>query len=190
MIFVETSLPGAFLVEPEPLADNRGYFARTWCQREFAARGLTAKVAQCNISFSAKKGTLRGMHFQAPPYQEAKLIRCVAGSIYDVIIDLRRASPDFGRHTAVILRARESRSLFVPEGFAHGFQTLENETEVLYQMSEYYVRESARGVRWDDPAFGIEWPADTRIISEKDRGYPDFTAENYPDLFGRVPVRR
>jgi dTDP-4-dehydrorhamnose 3,5-epimerase len=174
MIFAPTQLPGAFIIEPERVEDTRGFFARTWCQGEFQAHGLSPKLVQCSISFNQKKGTLRGMHYQVEPYAEVKLVRCTAGAIYDVIIDLRRDSPVFRRHIAVILSAENRTMLYVPEGFAHGFQTLEDHTEVSYQMSEYYSPEHARGVRWNDPAFGIHWPDDERIILERDRCYADF----------------
>jgi len=174
MIFTETKLNGAFVIEPERLEDERGFFARTWCQREFAAHGLRPKWVQCNISFNRKKGTLRGMHYQAVPYEEVKLIRCTMGAIYDVIIDLRSESPTFKQHIAVVLTARNRKMVYVPEGFAHGFLTLRDNTEVLYQMSEFYVAECARGIRWNDPVFGIQWPTDVRVISDRDRNHPDF----------------
>ena len=174
MIFTEAKLRGAFIIEPERLEDERGFFARSFCQREFEDHGLNPKVAQCNISFNQKKGTLRGMHYQAPPYQEEKLVRCTKGAIYDVIIDLRPDSPTFRRWTAADLTEENRRMIYVPAGFAHGFQTLEDETEVFYQMSEFYHPECARGVRWDDPAFGIEWIISKPIISMRDRRYPDF----------------
>jgi len=138
------------------------------------AHGLEARLVQCNISYNRMKGTLRGMHFQAPPFEEDKLVRCTRGSIYDVIVDLRRNSKTFGRHTGVTLSAENRSMLHIPKGFAHGFLTLENDSEVYYQMSEFYAPKYARGYRWNDPAFGIEWPAEIRIISEKDRSYPDF----------------
>lgn len=176
MIFTPTGLPGAFLVELEKREDDRGFFARTWCQREFLERNLNPKVVQCSISYNRRKGTLRGMHYQLPPHEEAKLIRCTSGAIHDVIIDLRAGSPTFKQHVAVLLSGENHRMLYVPEGFAHGFQTLVNRTEVLYQMSESYAPEFARGVRWDDPAFGIAWPLADRIIAERDRIWPDFVA--------------
>jgi dTDP-4-dehydrorhamnose 3,5-epimerase len=173
--FVATALPGAFIVEPERLEDARGFFARTWCPREFAAHGLDPRLEQCSISFNARAGTLRGMHYQEAPFAEAKLVRCTMGALWDVIIDLRPASPTFTRHVGVELTARNRRMLYIPEGLAHGFQTLADSTEVFYQMSQVYSPAHARGVRWDDPAFGITWPdAAERIIIERDRGYPDF----------------
>ena len=174
MIFVETKLKGAFIIEPERLEDERGFFARTFCQEEFAAHGLTPTCVQCDISFNKKKGTLRGMHYQAKPYEESKLIRCTMGAIHDVIIDLRPESPTFKYPLAVELTAENRKMLYVPEGFAHGFQTLEDNAEVFYQMSGIHVPESARGIRWNDPAFGIQWPSDQRMISIRDRAYRDF----------------
>jgi dTDP-4-dehydrorhamnose 3,5-epimerase len=175
MIFVETPLKGAFVIEPEPIEDERGLFARTWCRRELEARGLDTRIAQCNTSFNKRKGTLRGMHYQVPPAAETKHVRCIRGSLYDVIIDLRPSSPTVGRYFAVTLTAENRKSLYVPAGFAHGFQTLEDGTEVFYQMSVPYSAANARGVRWDDPAFGIRWPDDDRTILERDRKYPDFS---------------
>jgi dTDP-4-dehydrorhamnose 3,5-epimerase len=174
MLFVETGLPGAFVIEPERLDDPRGFFARTFCAREFAARGLDPRLAQCSVSFNKRRGTLRGMHYQVPPHAEAKLVRCTAGSIHDVIVDLRPSSPAFRRHASVVLSAENRRALYVPEGVAHGFQTLEDDTEVLYQISEFYAPEAARCVRWNDPAFGIAWPIADPILSERDRTAPDF----------------
>jgi dTDP-4-dehydrorhamnose 3,5-epimerase len=175
-VFLETFLKGAFLIDVEKREDDRGFFARTFCQREFAEHGLEAHVAQCNISFNERKGTLRGMHYQVPPFEEAKLVRCTMGGIYDAIIDLRGGSPTFGQSLAIELTARNRRMLYVPPGFAHGFQTLECNTEVFYQMSQFYSAEHSRGVRWNDPAFGIKWPPDERIINERDQKYPDFCA--------------
>ena len=174
MIFIETQLKGAFIIKPERLEDERGFFARTWCQREFEAHGLNSRLVQCNISFNKKAGTLRGMHYQAAPYEEAKLVRCTQGAIYDAIIDLRPESPTFKQYTAIVLTAQNRQMLYVPEGFAHGFLTLEDHTEVFYQMSEFYAPEYARGIRWNDPAFNIQWPADVQIISDRDQNLPDF----------------
>ena len=174
MIFSETSLRGAFVIEPELLEDARGFFARTWCAREFQPRGLETRVAQCSTSFNKKKGTLRGMHYQAAPFAETKLIRCIAGAMFDAIIDLRPDSPTFMRHFSIELTAENRKMLYVPAGLAHGFQTLQNDTEVFYQISEFYSPQHARGVRWDDPAFGIRWPSDERTIVDRDRAYPDF----------------
>jgi dTDP-4-dehydrorhamnose 3,5-epimerase len=172
--FTEMKLKGVFLIEPELLYDERGFFARTCCEREFAAQGLECRWVQSNISFNRKKGTLRGLHYQMPPYGEVKLIRCTLGAIFDVIVDLRQDSPAFRQHVAVVLSARNRRMLYVPKGCAHGFQTLEDETEVFYQMSEFHVQEYAAGVRWDDPAFSIQWPDDERTISQRDRSYADY----------------
>ena len=177
LIFADTKLAGAFVIEPEKIEDERGFFARTFCQREFEVHGLKVNTAQCNISFNKRRGTLRGMHFQDGRFAEAKLVRCTGGSIYDVIIDLRPSSPTFKLHVGVELSAENCKMIYVPEGFAHGFQTLEENSEVFYQMSEFYRAEQARGVRWNDPAFGIVWPADERTINERDRNYPDFLAE-------------
>jgi dTDP-4-dehydrorhamnose 3,5-epimerase len=174
LIFKETKLPGAFVIEPEKHEDQRGFMVRTFCQREFEAHGLNSQVAQCNSSFNKYKGTLRGMHFQVAPFAQAKLVRCTAGSIYDVIIDLRHTSPTFKQYFAVELSAQNRRLFYIPEDFAHGFQTLEDNTDVFYQMSQFYSAEHARGVRWDDPAFDIKWPAAERTILERDRTYPDF----------------
>lgn len=171
MKFTETSIPGAYLVEMEPLADERGFFARSWCSDEFARHGLNAKLVQCNISYNRKRGTLRGMHYQAEPFPEAKLVRCTKGAIYDVILDLRRDSTAFKRWEAFELSAANRHMLYIPEGVAHGLQTLEDDSEVFYQMSEYYHPECADGVRWDDPAFGIKWPLPEPVISLRDCGY-------------------
>jgi dTDP-4-dehydrorhamnose 3,5-epimerase len=174
MILTRTRLEGAFLIELEKLEDERGFFARTCCQKEFGAHDLNTRWVQCNISFNKRKGTLRGMHYQAAPHEEAKLVRCTRGAIYDAIIDLRPGSPTFKQHIAAVLTAQNHKMLYVPEGFAHGFLTLEDNVEVFYQMSEFYAPEYATGVRWDDPAFGIQWPADVQVISDRDRNYPDF----------------
>jgi len=175
MIFIETKLKGAFLIELETAQDERGFFARTWCREEFESHGLNPQLVQCNISFNRKQGALRGMHYQTAPHEEAKLVRCTRGAIYDVIIDLRPASPTFKQWFAAILTADNHNMLYVPEGFAHGLQTLADETEIFYQMSESYHPECACGVRWNDAAFGIEWPDGERTMSAKDREYPDFT---------------
>jgi dTDP-4-dehydrorhamnose 3,5-epimerase len=176
MRFAETKLAGTYLIDPERQADQRGFFARTWCAEEFTAHGLNAAIAQCAISFNAQKGTLRGMHYQRVPDAEAKLVRCTAGAIYDVIVDLRRESPTFRQWIAVELTAENRRMLYVPEGIAHGFETLTDDAEVFYQISQFYRPESAAGVRWDDPAFGIRWPLPPAVISPRDRQYEDFTA--------------
>jgi dTDP-4-dehydrorhamnose 3,5-epimerase len=173
--FVETGLAGAWLIEPEPVADERGLFARTFCEREFAARGIVFRVRQCSTSFNARPGTLRGMHYQESAAAEDKLVRCTMGTIHDVIIDLRPGSPTRLKWYAAELSARNRRMLFAPKGFAHGFMTLVEASEVFYQMSEFYDAAAARGVRWNDPALGIRWPALEPILSERDRSYPDMT---------------
>lgn len=175
MIFRETEIPGAFVVEPEPIADERGFFARTFDADEFAARGLETDYVQWSVSFNERAGTLRGLHFQREPHAEVKLVRCARGSLYDVIVDLRPDSPSFRRWTAVELSAENRLALYIPKGLAHGFQTLDDSTEVVYAISERYEPTAAAGARWDDPAFGIEWPpAEERLMSEKDRSWPDF----------------
>jgi dTDP-4-dehydrorhamnose 3,5-epimerase len=173
LIFSETALKGAFIIEPKRLEDSRGFFARTWCHKEMVAHGINVRLVQCNISFNKSKGTLRGMHYQVAPRQEAKLVRCTMGAIHDVIIDLRRDSPTFKQHVHVVLSADNHQMLYVPEGFAHGFLTLAENSEVFYQMSEFYSPEHARGIRWNDPAFGITWPESPTEISEQDRSYAD-----------------
>jgi dTDP-4-dehydrorhamnose 3,5-epimerase len=174
MIFIETKLKGAFIIEPERVEDERGFFARSWCEREAAAYGLHPKWVQCNISFNKEKATLRGMHYQSAPRQEAKLVRCTMGAIYDVIIDLRPNSSTLGQWVGVELSAENRRMLYISEGFAHGFITLDDNSEIFYQMSEFYAPAHARGVRWNDPAFAIKWPTDVLVISDRDRNYPDF----------------
>jgi len=174
MIFTETKLHGVFLVELERLGDDRGFFARSYCQREFIERGLNPRVVQCNVSFNKEKGTLRGLHSQAEPCQEAKLVRCTRGAIYDVIVDLRPDSPTYLQHLAVTLTADNHTMLYVPEGVYHGFLTLEDNSEIFYQMSEYYRPDKALGVRWNDSAFNIKWPVEVRAISERDANYPDY----------------
>lgn len=175
MKFTEASLKGAFIIEPDRIEDDRGFFARTFCRQEFEKHGLNPNLVQCSVSFNTKRGTVRGMHYQAKPHEEVRLVRCTRGAMYDVILDLRVDSPTFKQWIAVELTAENRAMVYLPEGFAHGFQTLEDDTEVFYQMSEFYHPESARGVRWDDPAFGIQWPPGNRIISVKDLAYPDFT---------------
>jgi dTDP-4-dehydrorhamnose 3,5-epimerase len=174
MIFTRTAIAGVCIIDPERLEDDRGFFARVWCRREFEAQGLNPGLVQCSISFNRKQGTLRGMHYQAPPHAEARLVRCTSGAIFDVIVDLRPDSKTFRQWISVELSADNHRMLYIPEGLAHGFMTLRDNTEVFYQMSEYYAAESARGVRWNDPAFGIRWPANIVVMSERDRNYPDF----------------
>ena len=174
MIFTETKLKGSFIVELERFEDARGFFARTWSQHEFAAHGLNSKLDECNISFNQRKGILRGMHFQVAPFAQAKLVRCTAGAIYDVAIDLRPDSVTFKEWVAIELTAENHLMFFIPEGFAHGFQTLSDDSEIFYQMSGIYHPESARGVRWDDPAFGTRWPLANPSLIERDRNYSLF----------------
>jgi dTDP-4-dehydrorhamnose 3,5-epimerase len=177
MIFSATSLPGAYVVELEPQRDMRGFFARTWCKREFEEHGLDAELAQCSMSYNARRGTLRGMHWQTPPSEEAKLVRCTAGAIYDVIIDLRAESPAYLKHVGVELSQGDRRALYVPRGFAHGLQTLADDSEVFYQISEFFAPEHTRGIRWNDPTFGIEWPIPDPILLDRDNSYPDFAPD-------------
>lgn len=176
MIFTEARLKGAYVIEPEKRCDDRGFFARSWCEKEFADRNLNPRTVQCNISFNTKRGTLRGMHYQVAPSAEAKLVRCTQGAIYDVIVDLRPNSPTFKQSVAETLTAGNYKMLYVPEGLAHGFLTLEDNSEIFYQMSEFYSPRHSRGVRWNDPAFGIEWPIRDPIMADRDRNYPDFSA--------------
>lgn len=174
MIFESTAVNGVFIIRMEKRVDERGFFARAWCRREFSERGLNTSIEQCNVSFNRHRGTLRGLHYQVAPYQEAKLVRCTRGSIHDVVVDLRRESPSFLKHVAVQLDAESHTMVYVPEGCAHGFQTLDADSEVFYQMSCEYAPECSRGVRWNDPAFGIEWPIAKPIILERDACYGDF----------------
>jgi len=179
MIFRPLKLDGAFLIEPERLIDDRGFFARTWCKREFEDRGLNNSIAQCNLGFNKHRGTLRGMHYQVAPHTEAKLVRCTMGAIYDVIIDLRKKSSTYTEWLAVELTAENRKMLYIPENLAHGYQTLTDNTEVFYQVSEFYDPEYERGLRWDDPIIEIKWPEETPVlISIKDRNWPDFFYES------------
>lgn len=171
MIFNQTKLEGAYIIELEPITDERGFFARTWCKDEFNKYGINVDLKQCNLSYNKKKGTLRGMHYQAAPYEEAKFVRVIHGAIYDVIIDLRADSPTYLEWTSVELTAQKRNMLYIPEGFAHGFQTLEDDTEVFYHMGEYFHPESSRGIRWNDSSFNIKWRIEEPIISEKDQTY-------------------
>ena len=175
MNFTETKLKGAYIIEIEKLKDHRGFFARAWCQNEFKDYGLTTRVAQANVSSNKKMGTLRGMHYQLSPYEETKLVRCTSGAIYDVIIDLRPASPTYTQWIGVELTEENYKMLYVPENFAHGFQTLEDDTEVTYQVSQFYTPGTESGIRWDDPAFSIDWPMEVQVISDKDKSWPDYT---------------
>jgi dTDP-4-dehydrorhamnose 3,5-epimerase len=175
VLFRETKLPGAFVIELQKHEDERGFFARSWCQKEFEAHGLNERMVQCNVSFNKVKGTVRGMHYQLAPCAEAKLVRCTRGAIYDVIVDLRRESATYKQHLSEVLSGNNYKALFIPEGFAHGFQTLEDNSEVFYQMSESYSPEHQRGVRYNDPAFEISWPIEATVISDRDRNYENFT---------------
>jgi dTDP-4-dehydrorhamnose 3,5-epimerase len=174
MTFYETKLRGVFEIQIDANCDERGFFARTWCRNEFEACGLNSRLVQCSISFSIRKRTLRGMHYQLPPSAETKLVRCTQGAIYDVVVDLRPDSPSFTQWVAATLTATNRKMIYVPEGCAHGFLTLEDESEVFYQIGEFYNPDSARGVRWNDPKFQIAWPEKVDVISERDRSYPDF----------------
>jgi len=174
MIFTETKIKGIYIIDPEPLTDERGFFARSFCKEEFQKHGLETDIVQCNISYNKKRGTLRGMHYQVPPFEEAKIVSCTNGSIYDVVLDLRRDSATYCQWVAVELSADNYRMVFIPKGCAHGFQTLVDNTVVYYQMTEVFHPESASGVRWNDPVFGIQWVLDETIISEKDKNLSDF----------------
>lgn len=171
MRFRKTELEGAYIIDLEPHEDERGFFARAWCRREFEAHGLETRVAQANVSFNRRRGTLRGLHWQAPPHAETKLVRCTRGAIWDAIVDLRPDSPTHLQWVGMELSAENRRMLYVPERFAHGFITLDDDCEVGYQVSAFYSPESERGIRWDDPAVGIDWPAEPRVVSEKDRSW-------------------
>ena len=174
MFFEQTKLNGAFVIQLQKIEDNRGFFARAWCEKEFAEHGLTPVVHQANVSFNIKKGTLRGMHYQVEPYGEAKTVRCTRGRIYDVIIDLRKNSPTYKQWFGVELTAENYKMLYVPENFGHGFLTLEDNSEVTYQVSEFYTPGAERGIRWNDPGIGIQWPGQIEVISEKDAHWPDY----------------
>jgi dTDP-4-dehydrorhamnose 3,5-epimerase len=174
MKFHETKISGMFEIHVEPKSDDRGFFARVWCRKEFEDHGLNPQLVQSSTSFNTQEGTLRGMHYQEAPFPETKVVRCTQGGIYDVVLDLRPQSATFKEWVAVVLTADKRNMVYVPEGCAHGFLTLNDATEVLYQMSEFFHPESSRGVRWDDPAFGIAWPEKVGVISERDRTYPDF----------------
>ena len=180
MIFHETAIEGVWVVEPERFEDERGFFARTWDTREFADRGLSGRLVQCSVSYNRRRGTLRGLHYQAAPHEEAKLVRCTAGAVYDVTVDLRPGSTTLCRWVGVELSAQNRLALYVPEGCAHGFLTLADDSEVAYQMSEFHSPDAARGVRYDDPAFAIDWPGDVVVVNERDRSYPDFRAVEVP----------
>jgi dTDP-4-dehydrorhamnose 3,5-epimerase len=172
MILTESPLAGAFIVDLEPLTDERGFFARTYCSEEFAARGLGTAMQQCSVSYNARKGTLRGLHYQAAPHEEHKLVRCTAGAIFDVIVDVRPQASSYRRWFGLELTAQNRRALFIPPGFAHGFMSLSDAAEVYYMISVPQAPAHARGVRWNDPAFGITWPMVPAVISARDAGYP------------------
>ncbi len=184
MRFVPTDIPGSWLIEQERHDDERGYFARTWCTLEFAEHGLETRLVQCSVSFNQRRGTLRGLHFQAPPLAEVKLVRCTRGAIFDVAVDLRPDSSTFRRWVGVELTQENGRAIYIPRGFAHGFLTLADATEVSYQMSELYSPEQVRGVRWDDPFFGVRWLGPVEVIAPRDRDYPDVDIDRLQELRG------
>jgi dTDP-4-dehydrorhamnose 3,5-epimerase len=174
MIFTETTLKNAYVIELEKREDHRGFFARTWDKKEFEEHNLNSNLVQCNVSFSKKCGTLRGMHYQKKPFEESKVIRCIKGKIFDVIIDLRASSSTFKKWVGVELTEKNYKMLYVPEGFAHGFQTLEDNSEIIYQVSEFYTPNSELGIHWNDPAFNITWPIEEKITTEKDNSWKSF----------------
>jgi dTDP-4-dehydrorhamnose 3,5-epimerase len=180
MKFTETGLEGAWIVDVEPLADDRGFFGRTWCAKEFAEHGMVADIAQCNLSYNHRRGTLRGLHYQVPPAAEAKFVRCTAGAVHDVIVDVRPGSGTYLQWVGVDLTAENRRALYVPPMFAHGYLTLTDGAEVIYQVSEFYTPGAERGARYDDPAFGIDWPVDVEVISEKDAAWAPFEVSSGP----------
>jgi dTDP-4-dehydrorhamnose 3,5-epimerase len=180
MIVSSTALPGVHLIDLEKFEDERGTFARVWCAREFAAHGLDTRLAQASLSANRRRGTLRGLHFQRPPYTEVKVVRCIRGSVYDVALDLRRSSPTYRQHVGVELSAGNGRALYLPEGCAHGFQTLEDDSEIFYQMSTSYEPSAGTGVRWNDPAFGISWPLPVTAMAPKDQAWPDYRDGDSP----------
>jgi dTDP-4-dehydrorhamnose 3,5-epimerase len=174
MIFTEGALPGTYIIDPERKRDSRGYFARVFCRDEFAAHGLSDSMVQANVSFNHERGTLRGLHYQAAPHQEAKIIRCSRGALYDVVVDVRPGSPSYGRWMGVELSAENGRAFYVPEGFAHGYLTLVDDTEAGYFTSAFYAPEAERGLRYDDPSLNIEWPIAVSVVSDKDQSWPAF----------------
>ena len=184
MRFVETILPGAYIIEIDRLVDERGFFARTWCTKEFSDHGLPSGIKQTSTSYNKEKGTLRGMHYSRPPCKEGKVVRCTSGSMLDVIIDIRPESPSFLKHIKVLLSSDLRNAIYVPPGFAHGYQTLEEDTEILYMMTEEYKPGYADGFRWNDPAFGIEWPEQEKIILDRDDSYPDFDVSKIQGFSG------
>lgn len=190
MIFERTPIPGAFVIQPERREDERGFFARMWCRDEFAAQGIHVEMVQASLSHNRQAGTLRGMHFTWSPSSEAKLVRCERGRVHDVLLDLRPHSPAFLSHVAVVLDELERTALYVPQGVAHGFQTLVNDSDVLYMMTDSYRPELAAGVRFDDAAFGIDWPLPVSLIAERDAGYADFDAHAHRTAFERAEASR
>jgi len=189
MIFTELALKGAFLIEPERQEDERGFFLRTFCIEEFAARGLNPTIAQCSVSFNRRRGTIRGLHYQAPPHEEAKLVRCTAGAVFDVIVDIRPGSATFGQWCSVELTADNRRMVYIPQGSAHGFQTLADSTELLYQLSTPYVEAAARGVRWNDPELAIAWPLPVTALSTRDERLPSLSSLTSDIATGRTLPR-
>ncbi|HEY9115346.1 MAG TPA: dTDP-4-dehydrorhamnose 3,5-epimerase [Bacteroidales bacterium] len=183
MKFTETNLKGAYIIEIERIGDERGFFGRQWCQNEMTRMGLNAKIAQVNTSLNKEKGTLRGLHFQKFPYQETKLIRCIRGRIFDVIVDLRPDSVTFKKWFGLELAQDNYKMLYAPDNFAHGFITLEDNSEILYLVSQFYHPEAEAGLRWNDPQFSIEWPGQVKVISEKDKFRPDFDENQYLNTF-------
>jgi dTDP-4-dehydrorhamnose 3,5-epimerase len=177
MKFVQTELQDAYFIDPERMEDERGFFARTWCKHEFENQGLSASLVQCSISFNHKKGTLRGMHFQAIPHEETKLVRVTMGSVHDIIVDLRPTSKTYLKHIGIELNAENRTMIYIPKGFAHGFITLRDNTEIVYQMSEFFTPEAGRGIRWNDPTLKIQWPEQIRIISDRDKHWPDYLSQ-------------
>ena len=173
MRFVQTDIPDCTIIEIEPYKDDRGFFARTWCQHEFDGAGLPSRLVQCSVSRNRKRGTMRGLHFQLPPSREGKLVRCTRGAILDVVVDVRSTSPHYLGNVSVELTADNGRAIFIPPGCAHGFQTLEDDSDVFYQMTDVFAPDLGAGLRWNDPALGIDWPIDTPIMNDRDRDYPD-----------------
>lgn len=182
MIFQETELKGVFLIKVEKKQDERGFFARSWCASEFEERNLDSRFVQCNISHNAKKGTIRGLHYQSDPFGESKLVRCTKGKLFDVVVDVRPKSPTFCKWISIVLSSSEYNMIYIPRGYAHGFQTLEDDTDVFYQMSEFFHPECSRGYSWDDPAFGIQWSLPCSTISERDKSYKKIIVEGEIDI--------
>lgn len=176
MIFTETSLPGVYIIDIEPAEDSRGFFARGWCRREFEAQHLSSEISQINISYNRHAGTLRGLHYQRKPFAEARAIRCISGAVFDVAVDMRKSSPTYLQWIGHELSAENHRSLYIPQGFAHGYQTLTSDTELLYSVSEFYSPDAEVGIRYDDPALGIRWPVPVQVISDKDASWPALNA--------------